>query len=384
MFGSLPGLIAINAIGFVLYFGLQAVGGMNAIWSYEEVFANLKTPTGQFYWFMMNWTEPNFYGGLISSSFLLGGSFVAWRLAVGKSKWAGFEICYGNANLWPWIFASQVFSLLLTLYAFQFITLFDAEGTVWIPSFIVLVSVPASMLLLYGPSLSTFITVSVLGAAICTPVAYWLSQATASLNMPGAVNNVLAMAVVGLIAGSVCNALPWIKKVEIKKIDNSNAPKEDEYSATWLMRRTIADLAEPLFYGNDLAAAFLLVGVILEWILNPAHATSGAKVLPAILLSQLMSGSIGVFLYTNKYKEKGWYATYVPVVCVAPACVLMFGATLPVIVFSSVLSAIISAPFADYISSRLPPYIHGTVGNVTSMALCTALVAGVMYCTPWF
>ena len=298
-----------------------------------------------------------------------------------KSKYAGFEICYGSAGMWPWIFASQILSLLLTEYVFGYFFLFD-RGLSWIPTFIVLVGVPPSLLLLYGPSIKNLITASVLGASICTPTAYWLAQVTAEWNVPGAVNNVIAMAITGITAGCVCRVLPWMDRVELRPSSNPDAPPENYYSASWLMRRTVADLTEPLFYGNDVAAVFLLAGVCMEWIMNPAQLTGGAMMLPAIILSQFISGGLGVFLYTNKYKELGWYATYVPVVCTAPACILMFGATMPVILFSSVAGAVIGAPLAEYINSRKPDYIHGTVGNVTAMGLSTIIVAAALYCMP--
>ena len=381
-FGSVTGLIGIIAIGFIFYFGLSAVPGLGMIPSYNQIAGDIHSPVNQVYWFLMNFTEPNFYGGFISSIFLLAGACVAWQLSIRKSKFAGFEICYGNANMWPWIFAGQVLSLLITQYVFGYLSLFE-KGNTWIPTFIVLVSVPASMLYLYGPSVKNVLIVSFIGGGICTPTAYWISQATASLGIPGAANNVFAMAIVGWVAGSICNALP-MDRVEVKKIENPNAAPEDHYSASWLMRRTITDLTEPLFYGNDVAAIFLLVGVCIEWILNPAHATGGAMMLPAIILSQFISGGVGVFLYANKYKELGWYATYVPVVCTAPACVLVFGPSLPVIIFASVTGAVIGAPLAEFVNQHKADYMHGTIGNVVSMGLSTLLVASVMHCMPWF
>lgn len=381
-FGSFYGLLGTISVGFAIYFFLKSVPKMNIIPSYKQVVSTIDLASSQIQWFLMNFTEANFYAGAISSAFLLIGGAVAWQLSVRKSKFTGFEICYGNGNIWPWIFASQVLSLLLTEYIFGYLYLFEA-GMTWVPTFIVLVSVPASMLLLYGPSIKNLITVSFIGGAICTPVASWISSVTGSWNIPGAVSNVLAMALVGIVAGCICNVIPWMERVPVKPVNNTNERKENFYSASWLMRRTIADLTEPLFYGNDIVAVFLLVGVCIEWILNPELATGGAMMLPAIILSQFISGGLGVYLYTNKYVELGWYATYVPVVCTAPACILMFGATMPIIIISSVLGALIGAPLAEFANRNKPEYIHGTVGNVISMAVSTVIVAAVIECIPW-
>ena len=64
---------------------------------------------------------------------------------------------------------------------------------------------------------------------------------------------------------------------------------------------------------------------------------------------------IGVFLYTSKYQEKGWYATYVPVVCTAPACILLHGATMPVILVSSIVGGVIGTHIAEWLDDHRPP-----------------------------
>lgn len=55
-----------------------------------------------------------------------------------------------------------------------------------------------------------------------------------------------------------------------------------------------------------------------------------------------------MFLYAGKFDNGGWYATYVPVVSVGPACVLMYGANIPVAVFAGVLGGIIGGPIAQF------------------------------------
>ena len=380
--GNPLGLLLTVAIGFALYFLLSLAPVIQSSSAYTDLISSISTPSNQVTWFLMNFTEGDFYAGPIASIFMIVGAALAWLLSIRKTKYGGIEICYGSARIWPWIFASQVFSLLLTEFAFGYIRLFDL-GNTWIPTFIVIVSVPPALTLMYGPGLKTLLTVSILGAAICTPTAYWISQATANLGIPGAANNVMAMVVSGIIAGSVCRVLPWMTKKDIKPTDNPNAPETNYSSVTWVLRRTIADLTEPQFYGNDIAAAFLLVGVCIEWFLNPSLLTGGALQLPAIILSQFISGGIGVFLYTGKYQERGWYGTYVPVVCTAPACILLHGATMPIILISSILGGVIGAPIAQWIDDRRSSSIPGTVSNVAAMAISTILVSAIISCIPW-
>ena len=382
-YGSPVGLALTIAVGFALYFLLLNVPSLGFLPTYTEIISAIDFPSAQFLWFLINFTEPEFYAGVITTIFLLIGACTAWLLSVRKSKYAGIEICYGSARMWPWVLASQVLSLLLTEYLFGYLNLF-ALGKTWIPTFIVIVSVPPSMVLMYGPGIKTLLTASVLGAALCTPTAYLISVWTTELGIPGATNNVLAMAITGIISGAVCRVLPWMEKADAVPTDNINAPEIDYGSAFWVLRRTVADLTEPQFYGSDLAGTFLIVGVCIEWVLGGKELLSGAAgFLPAIILSQFISGSLGVFLYTEKYREKGWYATYVPVVCTAPACILLHGATMPIILVSSILGGIIGAPIAEWVDDHKPAYIHGTVSNVTAMALSTVIVSAVIGCISW-
>ena len=381
-YGSVAGLVLTVAVGFVLYFVLSAVPNLGILPSYEAIVSSIQQPSSQLAWFLINFTEPEFYAGIISTIFMLVGAAVAWLLSIKKTKYTGFEICYGSAHMWPWVFASQILSLLFTEYLFGYLGLFGLGGT-WIPTFIVIVSVPPSMVLMYGPGIKTLLTASVLGAVLCTPAAYWISLWTADWGIPAATANVLAMAITGIIAGCVCRVLPWMEKRDPRPTDNPNAPEINYASASWVLRRTIADLTEPQFYGSDISAAFLLVGVCIEWILNPNLLSGGANALPAIILSQFISGGIGVFLYTRKYQEKGWYATYVPVVCTAPACILLHGATMPIILVSSIVGGVIGAPMAEWLDDHRPPYVHGTVCNVTAMALSTIIVSAIIGCISW-
>lgn len=381
-YGSPAGLVLTVGIGFALYFILKTVHGNLDAGVYTQLVQSMDSPKNHLLWFLINWTEPEFFAGPVSTIFLMVGAVVAWQLSVNKSSHAGIEICYGSAHIWPWVFASQVLSLLMTEYLFGYLHLFDL-GLSWVPTFIVIVSVPPSMVLMYGPGIPTLLTASVLGAVLCTPTAYWLSVATASFGIPGAANNVLCMAITGVIAGCVCHVLPWMEKREIRKTDNVNDPGIDYKSPLWILRRTIADFTEPQFYGSDIAGLFVIVGVIIDWMLHPSLIGGGANELPAILLSQFIAGGLGVFLYTGRYQERGWYGTYVPVVCTSPACILLHGTTMPIILVSGILGGLIGAPIAHWIEDRRPEFIHGTVPNVLAMTISTVIVSAVIGCISW-
>lgn len=292
---------------------------------------------------------------------------------------AGFDVCYGSSSLFPWVLASQLISLALTIFVFRYINLFDMTQSTWVATFITVVGAPPSIVLLYGPSISALLTSSVLASLLSAPVATWISTyIVGPLGVPGVVANVSTMAVVGVTVCYVCKILPWVKKAEAKPHRKAPAPADDVYSPGWFVRRCLAEFTEAQFYGNEVASIFLLLGVLIDWIISSDLPGYGGFTLPAILLSQFVGAAVGVFLYAPKFENGGWYATYVPVVSVGPACVLMFGANIPVAVFAGVLGGIIGAPLADFFATKLPEGVHGTNANVTSMALSTIIVSVVM------
>ena len=384
-YGSPAGLGIIAAAGFLAYFILSMLekSGGQAIPDYNGIVADIHGK-GTFFWFFMNFTEPNFFAGFASSLGVLIGACTAYFLAVKGSEKAGFEICYGAANIWPWVFASQIIVLCLSMFVCNYMALFD-RGNTWIPTFIAIVNVPPALMLMYGPGIPQLITVCILGAFLCTPTAYWISNMViAPWNIPNVVSNVGAMAIAGFTAASVCHLLPWMKKVPGKPLEKPIGAVNDASSPSWFVRRTLADFSEPLFYGNEIAGLFMLIGVVLDTVLNPGLTGYGTKCAGALVLSELLASGIGIFLYADKWEKNGWCATYVPAVSVAPACVLMFGGTIPVAVFSALMGAVIGAPVADFVGGKLPDYVPGTVANVTSMALCTILTAITMQALPWF
>jgi hypothetical protein len=385
-FGSLTGLLISIIIGFVIYFLMTLSKGTVSGLAYKNIINGiLGSPSKQVAWFFMNFTEAQFYAGLFASIGIIGGGFAAWLLAVKNSKYCGFDICYGSSTLFPWVLASQVISLGLAIFVFRYIGNFAQPGVTWVATFISVVGAPPAVMLLYGPSISALLTASVLGGLICAPTAIWIGGSIIPLlKIPGVVANVTAMAITGIIICVVCKMLPWVKQVPVKPHHSGTNQEPDVYRASWFVRRTLADFSEAQFYGNEVASIFMLVGVIIDWLICSTHGAYGSNAIPAIILSQFIGSAVGVFFYTEKFNHGGWYATYVPVVSVGPACVLLFGATVPVAVFAGFLGGILGGPIAEFCAAKLPEGVHGTVANVTSMAVCTTIVAIVMSALPWF
>ena len=384
--GSLGGMVVSIVIGFVFYFGLTALSGANQTFDYNNLISGiLNSMPKQIAWFFMNFTEAQFYASAFAGVGVIVGGFVAWILAMKNSKYAGFDVCYGSSTMFPWGLASQVISLGLAIFVFGYIDGFSDSSVTWIATFITVVGAPPAVMLLYGPSLPALLTASIVGGLNCAPTAIWIGNYIVTpWNIPGVVAHVTTMAITGIIVCMVCKVLPWVKPVPVKPHRKGAAAPDDVYSTSWFIRRVLADFSEAQFYGNEVASICLLIGATIGTLVCGTHGAYGSGAVPAIILSQFVGAAVGVFLYAGKFDNGGWYATYVPVVSVGPACVLMFGATIPVAVFAGVLGGVLGGPVAEFFGDKLPEGVHGTVANVTSMAICTIITAVVMQALPWF
>ena len=190
-FGSVAGLVISLAIGFAFYFGLQAVGGNQESWAYASIIDGIADSLPkQMQWFLMDFTEAQFYAGVFAGAGVIIGGAVAWILAVKGSRYAGFDVCYGSSTLFPWVLASQILSLALAIFVFRYIDLFRGDSVTWAATFITVVGAPPAVMLLYGPSISALLTGSVLGGLICAPVATWMgSYVITPLGLPGVVGD---------------------------------------------------------------------------------------------------------------------------------------------------------------------------------------------------
>lgn len=387
--GSLAGLGICIVIGFLFDLLLTNIHGSNAALDYTNFVSGItQSVPREIAWLFMNFTEPYFYANVFAGIGIIVGGFIAYALAMKNSRYAGFDICYGSSSLFPWVVGSELLSAGLAIFVYRYIDLFNVEGTTWVATFITIAGAPPAVMLMYGPSLSAFLTVSILGGLIACPTATFFSQyLIGPWELPGVIANVLAMTVTGFILCMIMKLCPFVRKAPI--VDHRKglpAKKEDVHSTKWFIRRVIADFSEAPFYENEIASIGMLVGLVIGCCVCGTHTAYGAgpAAVGAIVLSQFVSSAVGVFLYADKFDNGEWYATYVPVVSVGPACVLMFGSTVPVALFAGILGGIMGGPVAEFFGTRLPEGVHGTVANVTSMAVCTAIVAVTMKYLPCF
>ncbi|MBV1759051.1 MAG: hypothetical protein KMY55_14575 [Dethiosulfatibacter sp.] len=389
---SVLGFIYTMLIGFGLYYFLRSLPSFGHSFNYVAVIERAGEGNLLYtcIWLLMDFTQPQFYGGVLPSIGIIAGGFIAWKLAVNGSKNSGFEICYGFPTMWPWVLSSQIISLVVAIFVLNSTRYFADGEFIFLPTFITVAGAPPSLMLMYGPSYRTLFVTSILGGLISFPIAFWMMRTIVPVfEIPGVVGNVLTMAFTGIIIGQILKSLPWIQKKPIKKARSNEIKisKEDKtiqmQKPSWFVRRVFADFSEALFYGNEIAGFLVVIGICIEWLFNSRTGIHGNLLIPAIVLSQFIGSGVGILLYFSKYMELGWYATYVPLVSVGPACVIIFGGSIQVAIIAGVLGGILGGPIAEYVSNRLPEHIHGTVGNVTSMALSTTIVALIMEVLPW-
>ncbi|MGK3938425.1 hypothetical protein ABK046_08310 [Streptomyces caeruleatus] len=344
------------------------------------------------HWWIGDTTEAQFYKSGIGGLGMLAGGWVAHVAWKRGRRWAGFPISYGT-GLWPWLFASALLGLLLSDLAWGW-TLPATGG--WQPTFVPFVSVPPAVVLVYGAGWTVAATGAVLGAALTTPIALLVVHyICVPLGLPSVIGNVTGMWAGALIAFLLCRHLPWMQR-PVASDTPDHTGQEDATAADkeasapmrqgplWVVRRVLADFTEPQFYGNEIATIGLIGGTVLTYLLNPLSPVYGTGLLPAVLSAQFLTATIGVLLYQRRWAATGWYPTFVPVVSVAPAVVLTYGSSVPVVIVGAVLGALTAPPLAAWISKRLPDDFHPFIGNVISMAVCSLAIVPLLGFLPGF
>lgn len=367
--------------GWVLFsatFALAIIVTMVAGWrtmppgqlwpDHSQLMGSLATWAGRWRWWVGDASEVTFYKHEFASLGLIGGAAVAhWANRRGKS-WQGFPICYGTGR-WPWVAVASIGGLLLANMIFAS-TVQDGS---WQPTFVAAVSLPAAMVLLFGGGWKVTGIAAASGALLVTPLALLLvNQVCAPLGLPAVIGNVLAMALASAAAFVAARRLGW------KPVPAAPGPEPvvhvTRYGWQWGMRRVLADFSEAPFLGNELASAGLIGGVLLAALLQPAGPFYGTGWLMALLCGQALASGVGVWVWRERWIQRGWYPTYIPIVSVVPACILAHGGSAAVVVLSALLGALLTPPLAAACSARLPAHVHPYIGNLLSMAAGVLLI----------
>ncbi|MFK3820439.1 nitrilase-related carbon-nitrogen hydrolase [Pseudomonas sp. NPDC089407] len=245
----------------------------------------------------------------------------------------------------------------------------------WQPTFVAFVSLPAAFVLLFGGGWQVTISGALLGALLVTPASLIVvNYLCYPLQLPAVVGNVSGMALASILAFILCKLFSsWGRPSERSSVAEPVAVPPD-YGVIWTLRRVLADFSEAPFFGNELASLGLLLGALLAYQLAPEEPAYGSLLLMPMIAGQFLASLVGVVFWRQQWRARSWYPTYIPIVSIVPATVLAHGGNWQVVVTSAVLGALVAPPLAAAISQRLPGYMHGYIGNVMSMAICTLAI----------
>ncbi|MEG0968097.1 MAG: hypothetical protein RSD81_18830 [Pseudomonas sp.] len=378
----IPLLLMCIAISVIASVSIELLSGRAEAWlglwpDYAHMLANLQEPLARVRWIVGDISEVAFYKHEMPALGLLAGAALAHWANRNGMRWQGFAICYGT-GLWPWLVSSSLLGLLFS-HALWGWTL---NSGMWQPTFVAFVSLPAAMVLLFGPGWKVAINGALLGALLVTPASLLLvNYLCYPLELPVVIGNVGGMAVASVLVFILCRHFPKLVSsapaVGARQVVPAAQAKAD-YGVVWTLRRVLADFSEAPFFGNELASLGLILGALLAYCISPSGPAYGSHLLLEILAGQALASFIGVLCWRSQWQRLGWYPTYIPIVSVVPAAVLMLGGSWQVILLSSSLGALMAPPLAHAISQRLPSHMHRYIGNVLSMAICTLVIIPVI------
>ncbi|MDR2077315.1 MAG: hypothetical protein LBP61_10380 [Desulfovibrio sp.] len=374
--------VSVLVFGCILYFLMKAVQSAlpSVLFDYALWWKEIEhSALYRFLWMIGDATEPHFHKTLLGGLGVTVGSFIAYRLDKARSPKAGTPVCYGT-GLWPWVFASSVFSLGLSILLFG--GLRNEDG--WVPTFVPYVSVAGCVILLYGGGMANMLTGAFFGALLTVPITLFLRQYVClPMNLPGVIGSVSGMWLGGILVFELCHILPWMRKLPPPPGEhNAGAAAvtamKRERPNEFFVRRMIADYSEPMFVGNEIAGACLILGSMLTWLLSPNQPYYGTGWFPALIFCQIITGAIALYAYWPGWRDGDFFPSFVPVVSVAPGVVLAHGPSLFVIVCSAVLGGLLSPPVANMANRCIPAHWHPMIGFTFSMAFCTLVVSSLI------
>ncbi|HDU8556253.1 TPA: hypothetical protein RHK00_001350 [Enterococcus faecalis] len=185
-------------LGMFLYWIMNGFRHVSNFFPYNDVVTKVNQQGFyKFIYFVMNFTEGEFYGGLFTTLFLLIGGLIAWQLYRKNSKWQGFAIA-GGSGLVPDILMGQMIASAVGVFLYR--KHFAEEG--WYPTFMPLVSIVPGVILMMGGGFWLSLTIAVLAGISAAPVGSYIAKRLPPF-VPGAVGFVSGMAVVTILLSAV-------------------------------------------------------------------------------------------------------------------------------------------------------------------------------------
>ena len=395
----LPGLIVLWLVAFIIYFGMppleaKLLEGKPVLFDYLTWQNGAVDNWGyKILWIIGDLTEGTVHKSLIASIFLIAGGYIAHKLWKKNSDKMGNAVCAG-LGVFPWVIAAVFTGLIVSnlLYDKNLV-----NG--WVPTFLPGCTIPSAIVFMYGTGWRVALTGGVLSGIIQFPLGITGIQIATKLGLPSISGNaVFGMCIAGIIIIELFKILPWVKPiVKAKEQEKAEAAriaadtptpvlKEGELpplpptigsGVGWMTRRTLSDFTEIYFMGNEIAGAGLILGLLVSWILNPAHPCYGGPTFTsAILSSQIKGTSLAIFVHYGHWQKFGWYNTFTASLAQG-AFIMTFGPSLSIILIGAVLSAFICPYFAAKFAQILSRY-QGVVGGTCGMGIGIAIEAIIM------
>lgn len=409
----IPALIAIWAVSIAAIVFMQQLEP--SLWARDAQFipgyeiwlaGTYDTPVGKLLYVLANWTECHGLMCWLAGAVMVGSGIVAHAYLRKNKDKKGIKMYppAGPGGGYLGMVASGFVGLLVAnlLWGFRFDV---AAGVTYIAVFIVCCAVPQALTLTYGNNWKVWLT----AGAICGIVQYpfeefslWLANNV--LHIPPLV---LFTTFVVLGTGLVCVELfkvcPWVRKY----VKDPSTRQQVPYAKTdcgpratggWLVRRTLADWTEIMFFGNEWVGLATIAALVLSWFLNPFSVVYATPdLLPGMVFSSIMAGSLSLFIYEPKYEERGFFNTFVTVSAMLIPF-LFFGmgqipaaTSLPLLVVSAIIVAFIAPLICDkcfgWLSSKLSKRYEGVVLGVLCNApsigvtvfFCFMIISGLLY-----
>lgn len=313
------------------------------------------TPFGKLLYVLANWTECH---GLMCwlAGLIMVGSGILVHAYLRKNKDKQNIKMYppaGPGGGYLGMIASGFVGLLVAnlIWGFRFDV---AAGVTYIAVFIVCCAVPQAITLTYGNNWKVWTTAGVICGLLQYPFEEFSLKLAGLLHIPPLVLfTTLVVLGTGIICVELFKICPWVKKYVNDAKTRQMMPYvktncEPRATSGWLIRRTLADWTEIMFFGNEWIGLATIAALVLSWFLNPfsvVYATP--NLLPGMLCGSLLTGSLALFIYEPKYEELGFYNTF----CTVSAFLLTFlcfgmaqipaAASLPLVLISAIAIAFV-------------------------------------------
>ncbi len=388
--------------GFIIVVGLSIVcwilgktlnPASLALLSYGEWFQKVaeRNLLQQLAWLVSDWGDAAFQKTALGGFLMVFGGFIAYFIGKKRTFWkegmpltGTMSVSY-RTGLFPRVVAAQIIAAFIS--NFLYARMFNLPDIGFVPTFVPIVSIAPSVVLVYGGEPRKVITAGVLAGIICTPFAHVLNMAFVFPHaLSGVIGFVGSMTIGGAMIFEVCKYLPWMQKNDPPASkDDPPPPKltKEISSTSFFIRKVLSDFTDANFYGNEIAGGLFIIGGIVIFFINPANPAYGTNYL-LILSSQFLTAAIGVYLWWHRIHELVFYPTYVPVVTVAPVMLLTYGFHIHVLIAGSLLGAVIGPPMGSLIGRNVPEGWHPYLGFTASMLITTLIVQATLLFVPGF